>query len=94
MNRPSPTINRTDLTQEDLDFLSSYEWKRTKQKEIMTQMLSIFRSNPDVSRNIFVNAWKTAQAYAFQDSDMEKVAESQENGRTHVLEDVKSYGQK
>jgi hypothetical protein len=94
MNRPSPTINRTDLTQEDLDFLSSYEWKRTKQKEIMTQMLSIFRSNPNVSRNIFVNAWKSAQAFVFQDPALEKVAEEQENSKTQVLEEVKTYGQK
>ena len=75
MNRPTPSINRTDLTQADLDFLSSYEWKRTMQKEIMTQMLSIIRSNPNVSKNIFANAWKSAQAFAFQDSNLEKVAE-------------------
>ena len=94
MNRPTPPINRTDLTQADLDFLSSYEWKRTMQKEVTTQMLSIIRSYPNVSKNIFVNAWKSAQAFAFQDTNLEQIAEEQENSKTHVLEEVKSYGQK
>ena len=94
MNCPTPPINRTDLTQADLDFLSSYEWKRTMQKEIMTQMLSIIRSNPNVSKNIFVNAWKSAQAFAFQDPNLERVAEEQENSKTHVLEEVETCGQK
>ena len=89
-----PPLRVHALLKEDFDFLSAYEWKRTKQRELMCEFLNIVRSNPDIPKNIFVNASKGAFAYAFQDEDLEKIQEDQENARKQLLEVVEATGQK
>ena len=94
MKNTKQTSPLGDLTREDIDFLALYEWKRNKQKEVMTEILGVFRSHPEVPRSLFVNAWKVAQAYAFKDENLEQVAEDQENSKKQVLEWTEVVGQK
>ena len=52
-----PPLRVHALLKEDFDFLSNYEWKRTKQREVMSEFLNIIRSNPDIPKSIFMNAF-------------------------------------
>ena len=78
MKKSPEPIRLIHLMQEDLDFLANYEWKRTKQKELMSLMLSMFRSYPEVPKSIFTNAWRTAQTFAFKDDALSKVNVSED----------------
>ena len=89
-----PPLRVHALLKEDFDFLSAYEWKRTKQRELMCEFLNIIRSNPDIPKSIFMNAFKGAHAFAFQDEDLGRIQEEQENTRKHLLEGTEATGQK
>ena len=89
-----PPLRVHALLKEDFDFLSAYEWKRTKQRELMSEYLNIIRSNTDVPKSIFQNAYKGALAYAFKDEDLERIQEEHENTRKQLLEVVEATGQK